>query len=55
VKASPEHPALFTAVTIVDALDSFKAARLEEAEFIKGKKDELLSRWRTMTEKNSTK
>jgi sugar-specific transcriptional regulator TrmB len=54
VKASLEHPALFTAVTIEDSLNSFRETKLEEAQFIKEKKDELLSMWRNITKKNST-
>jgi len=37
VKASLEHLALFTAVTIEDALNSFRETKLEEAEFLKEK------------------
>lgn len=51
VKASPEHPASFTAVTIEDALNSFREVRLEEAQLIKEKKDELLSRWKATIKK----
>lgn len=51
VKASPDHPALFTAVTIEDALNSFREVKLEEAQFIKEKKDELLSRWKATINK----
>jgi sugar-specific transcriptional regulator TrmB len=54
VKASIEHPTLFTAVIIEDVLDSFIEAKLEEAQSIKEKKDELLSRWQSMINKNSS-
>ena len=52
VKASLEHPAIFTAVTIEDAFNSFRETRLEEAQLIIEKKDELLSKWRTIIKKN---
>jgi sugar-specific transcriptional regulator TrmB len=55
VKASLEHPALFSAVTIEDALNSFREIRLEEAQFIKEKKDELLSSWRDTIKKKIAK
>ncbi len=55
VEASLKRPALFTALTIEDSLDSFRETKLEEAEFIKKKKDELLSRWQNITKKNSKK
>ena len=55
VKASLEHPALFTAITIEDSLNSFKETRLEEALFIKENKDELLSRWKTIIKQNQLK
>ena len=54
VKASPKHPALFIAVTIEDALNSFRERKLEEAESLKEKKEELLSRWQSMMNKNSS-
>ena len=48
MQASPEHPALFTAVTIEDALNSLREVKLEEAQLIKQKKAELLSRWQSI-------
>jgi sugar-specific transcriptional regulator TrmB len=54
VKKPLKRPALFTAITIEDSLDSFRETKLEKAEFIKEKKEELLSRWRNITKKNST-
>jgi sugar-specific transcriptional regulator TrmB len=53
IKAFPEYPVLFTAVTIEEAFNSFKEAKLEEVQFIKEKRDELLSRWQIMLKKNS--
>ena len=55
VKASPEHPSIFTAITLEHSLDSFRDSKVEEVEFIKEKKDELLSRWKTIIEKNQQK
>ncbi len=54
VKASSEHPATFAAITVEDSLDYFLEAKLEEAQFIKEKKDELLSRWQSMINNNSS-
>ena len=51
VKASLEHPALYTAATIENALNSFRETKLEEAQFIKERKDELLSIWKATTKK----
>jgi sugar-specific transcriptional regulator TrmB len=51
VKASLEHPALYTAVTIENTLNSFRETKLEEAQFIKERKDELLSRWKAAIKK----
>lgn len=48
VKASLERPARFSAVSFENVLDSFKEAKLEETKFIEEKKDELLSRWRSI-------
>ena len=55
VKASPEYPATFTAITVEDLLDTFREIKLEEAQFIKEKKEKLLSRWKTIIEKNHQK
>jgi len=55
VKTSTEHPALFTAVTIEDTLNFFREVKLEEAQAIEEKKDKLLSRWKTIIEKNHQK
>lgn len=53
VKASSKPPAQFTAMTIEDALNSFREAKLEEVQFIREKREELLSKWQTMIKKNS--
>jgi len=53
VKASSEYPATFTAITIENSLDCFRKTKLKEAQLIKEKKDELLSRWQSMMETDS--
>lgn len=55
MKGATEHPSIFTAITIEHSLDSFRESKLEEAQFTKEKKDELLSRWKTIIEKNQQK
>jgi sugar-specific transcriptional regulator TrmB len=54
VKASSEHAATFAAITVEESLDYYLEAKLEEAQYIKEKKDELLSRWRSMINNNSS-
>jgi sugar-specific transcriptional regulator TrmB len=54
VKASLEHPAIFTAITIEDAFDSIRETKLEEAQSIIEKKDELLSRWEAVIKKENS-
>ena len=44
VKASNGHPSNYAATTVEDSLNSFRKTKLGEAQFIKEKKDELLSR-----------
>ena len=51
VKASLKRPASFTAITIEDSLNSLRETKLDEAQFIKEKKDELLSKWKTTIKK----
>jgi sugar-specific transcriptional regulator TrmB len=53
VKASPEYPATFTAITVEDLLDTFREIKLEEAQFMKEKKDELLARWQSLLKNDS--
>jgi sugar-specific transcriptional regulator TrmB len=54
VTASPEHPALFSAVAFEKALDLLVEANLEQAKAIKEIREELLSSWRDMTKRDNT-
>jgi sugar-specific transcriptional regulator TrmB len=54
VTASPEHPALFSAVAFEKALDLLVEANMEQAKAIKETKEELLSSWRNMTRQDNT-
>lgn len=53
VTASPEHPALFSAVAFEKALDLLIEANMEQAKAIKETKEELLSSWRSMTKRDN--
>jgi sugar-specific transcriptional regulator TrmB len=53
VKKSSSRPMLFSAVPVEDLLNSFRESKLEEAEFLKENRDKLLSKWKTLIEKNS--
>ena len=55
VKTTLEHPAIFTAISIEHVFDSIKETKLEEAQLIIEKKDELLSRWEAVMKKEITK
>ena len=54
VTASPEHPALFSALAFEKALDLIVEANMEQAKAIKETKEELLSNWRNMTRRDDT-
>jgi sugar-specific transcriptional regulator TrmB len=54
VTASPEHPALFSAIAFEKALDLLVEAKMEQAKAIKETKEELLSSWRSMTKRDKT-
>jgi sugar-specific transcriptional regulator TrmB len=54
VTASPERPALFSAVAFEKALDLLVEANMEQAKAIKETKEELLSSWRNMTKRDNT-
>jgi sugar-specific transcriptional regulator TrmB len=54
VIASPEHPALFSAVAFEKLLDLLVEANMEQAKAIKETKEELLSSWRSMTKRDKT-
>jgi sugar-specific transcriptional regulator TrmB len=53
VNATLEHPARFSAVPFVKALDLFSKAKMEEARSIQQNKDNLLSDWRSIVIKEA--
>jgi sugar-specific transcriptional regulator TrmB len=54
VKATPEHPALFSAVPPEKVLDTLIKSKMKEAQNIQRNKQELLSIWQSMTTDDST-
>jgi hypothetical protein len=54
VKATPEHPALFSATPLEKILDALIKSKTEEAQSIQHSKQELLSIWQSMTIDDST-
>jgi sugar-specific transcriptional regulator TrmB len=54
VNASPEYPARYTAVLFERALDLLIRAKVEQEKALQQNKQELLSTWRSMIEKNSS-
>jgi len=54
VKATPEHPALFSAAPPEKVLDTLIKSKMKEAQNIQRNKQELLSIWQTMTANNGT-
>ena len=54
VAASPERPALFSALAFEKALDLLLEANMEQAKAIEETKQELLSNWRDMIKRNNT-
>ena len=54
VTASPERPALFSALAFEKALDLLVEANMEQAKAIEETKQELLSDWRDMTKRDNT-
>ena len=55
VNCTCEHPKLFSAVPIEEALSTFINADLEEAQQMEENKEKILSLWRSMTKKNSSR
>jgi sugar-specific transcriptional regulator TrmB len=55
VDSSSEFPAYFSAVVFEKVLDLFMEARIEQQEALKANKEELLSTWRSITEKDEEK
>ncbi len=54
VTASPERPALFSAVAFEKMLDLLVEANIETARALKETKEALLSSWREMTKRDNT-
>jgi sugar-specific transcriptional regulator TrmB len=55
VDSSSEFPAYFSAVVFEKVLDLFMEARIEQQEALKANREELLSSWRSITEKGDEK
>ena len=55
VNASPEHPARFSAMLFDKFLDLLIKAKKEQAKSLQASKEELLSSWRSITEKENEK
>ena len=54
VNSTCERPARFVAVSLEKVLDHFMMAKKEQAKALRASRDELLSNWRSMIEKNSS-
>ena len=54
VTVPPGYPTLFSAVLFEKALDLFIEAKTEQQKALQASKEEILSTWRSMTEKKST-
>jgi len=53
INCTTEHPQLFSAVPIEDALSSFINANLEEAQHMEENKKKILSFWQAMIKENT--
>jgi sugar-specific transcriptional regulator TrmB len=53
VNASCDRPALFSALPFEEVLDLFSEVKKEQAKTLQESKDELLSTWRSITNKSS--
>lgn len=53
INCTSEHPKLFSAVPIEEALRSFISANLEEAQHMAENRETILSFWRTMVKENT--
>lgn len=53
VNASPEYPARYSAVLFEKVIDLFVKAKKEQQQALQESKEELLSTWRSITEKKS--
>jgi sugar-specific transcriptional regulator TrmB len=54
INCTSEHPQLFSAVPIEDALSAFISADLEEARYMEKNREQILSLWRSITEKKNS-
>jgi sugar-specific transcriptional regulator TrmB len=55
IKASPEYPARYSAVLFEKVLDRLIEAKMEQQQSLEANKKELLSTWRSLTEKAASK
>ena len=53
VKASTDHPAVFSAIPFEKVLNMLAETKNEQAKALQESRDELLSSWRNMTKKKS--
>ena len=53
VEASREHPATFSAVPLEKVLDLFMKEKIEQAEGLQASREELLSKWHSITKTTS--
>ena len=53
VKASPEHPARFSAVVFEKVLDQLIKTRTEQQKALQESKKELLTTWKSITKKDT--
>ena len=54
VKASLEHPAIFSALPLESVLELFAQAKIEQSLALQKNREKILSSWRSMTNTNST-
>jgi sugar-specific transcriptional regulator TrmB len=55
ITVSSEHPIKYSAISIERVLDELVEAKIEQTKTLKVNKKELLSRWRSMIETDSSK
>jgi sugar-specific transcriptional regulator TrmB len=53
VNSSHRHPAVFSAISFERVLDLILVVKKEEADILQESREELLSRWRDITKKDS--
>jgi len=54
VKASLDHPTIFSALPLDSVLELFAQAKVEQSMVLQKKREEILSSWRSMTNTKST-